>query len=214
MGHRGLAADPRQRGRLVTERYQGQPFITSRTYMRAFEQAEAERLIKYAGWPDDRTSDGVDRQFEPFRIVVCGSRTWADSWKAGAHLTRRGRLELDVLFNALDGLRLNAVDALRGNKHGVRIVAVHGGCPTGADAIAAHWAFRRDDVCCEVFPADWDAHGRAAGPIRNKQMIDSLDPGNPGHLVVAAWDGQSRGTASTIKFARDAGIPVITLGLQ
>ena len=44
----------------------------------------------------------------------------------------------------------------------------------------------------ELFPADWDKHGRAAGPIRNKQMADYAD------VLIAVWDGKSRGTKNMI----------------
>ncbi len=40
------------------------------------------------------------------------------------------------------------------------------------------------------FPADWDAHGKAAGPIRNKQMVEYAD------ALLLIWDGESRGSAS------------------
>jgi hypothetical protein len=49
-----------------------------------------------------------------------------------------------------------------------------------------------------VFHADWEKHGRAAGPIRNKEIIENAD------VVFAFWDGFSRGTASTIQFAKEA----------
>jgi hypothetical protein len=78
---------------------------------------------------------------------------------------------------------------------------IHGGCPTGADKFA-------DEYCVvnwldmQVFRADWTAHGKAAGPIRNQRMIDEGKP----DLVVAFPGG--RGTADCVRRARAAGIPV------
>ncbi len=40
------------------------------------------------------------------------------------------------------------------------------------------------------FPADWKTHGKAAGPIRNKQMAEYAD------ALLLIWDGESRGSAS------------------
>lgn len=40
------------------------------------------------------------------------------------------------------------------------------------------------------FPADWKAHGKAAGPIRNKQMAEYAD------ALLLIWDGESKGSAS------------------
>jgi hypothetical protein len=54
-------------------------------------------------------------------------------------------------------------------------------------------------------PADWKAHGRAAGPIRNQRMIDEHRP----ELVVAAPGG--RGTADMVRRARAAGIEVFEI---
>ena len=54
-------------------------------------------------------------------------------------------------------------------------IMVNGMCPTGADAHAAEWVAECGVHGQEIekYPADWNAHGRAAGPIRNKEMADS-----------------------------------------
>lgn len=41
-----------------------------------------------------------------------------------------------------------------------------------------------------TFPADWNSHGKAAGPIRNKQMAEYAD------ALLLIWDGESKGSAS------------------
>jgi septum formation topological specificity factor MinE len=43
------------------------------------------------------------------------------------------------------------------------------------------------------FPADWEEHGKAAGPIRNRQMAEYAD------ALLLIWDGESRGSASMKK---------------
>ena len=48
---------------------------------------------------------------------------------------------------------------------------VHGGCPTGSDVIADRLARPMGHVP-EIHPAEWHAHGPAAGPIRNQAMVD------------------------------------------
>ena len=70
-------------------------------------------------------------------------------------------------------------------------ILVNGGCPTGVDAIALHYAVNRHAVH-QVFHADWDTHGKAAGPIRNREMAANAD------VLIAFWDGKSRGTKSMI----------------
>lgn len=83
--------------------------------------------------------------------------------------------------------------------NGVRITLVHGGAP-GADQLA-HWAALALGWTITVHPADWDAHGRAAGPIRNQAMADA------GADLCIAFKG-GRGTADMVRRARAAGIPV------
>ena len=78
-------------------------------------------------------------------------------------------------------------------------VIVSGGA-LGADAMAERYA-REAGLPLEVYQADWKTYGKAAGPIRNQQIVDACD------IVVAFWDGKSRGTKNTIELARKAGKP-------
>lgn len=84
-------------------------------------------------------------------------------------------------------------------------VIVSGGA-RGVDRIAVMEA-RRQRMMTEVYPAEWDAHGKAAGIIRNKTIVARADK------VVAFWDGTSPGTAHTIRLAKAAGKPVTVIGL-
>lgn len=80
-------------------------------------------------------------------------------------------------------------------------VVIHGAA-RGADIEAGKLALARG-LTVVTFPADWKAHGRAAGPIRNQQMIDEGKP----DLVVAFPGGA--GTADMVQRAGRAGIKVI-----
>lgn len=80
---------------------------------------------------------------------------------------------------------------------------VHGDCH-GPDRMAATWATRAGFNVIPV-PAEWDKHGKAAGFIRNQVMLDEYRPA----LVVAFWDGESRGTLDMIRKAVKAGVEVI-----
>jgi hypothetical protein len=77
---------------------------------------------------------------------------------------------------------------------------IHGGAP-GADSLAGLWAKNRE-IKTTVFYADWKAHGRAAGPIRNRQMAETKPD-----LVVAFPGG--KGTQNMIETAKDYGIKVL-----
>lgn len=115
-------------------------------------------------------------QPEYLRVLACGSREWAD-WstvREALHEVANGRV-------------------------GRYVTLVHGDC-RGADRIAGRiavdlgWDVRR-------FPANWAAHGRAAGPIRNRAML-AVRP----HVVVAF--GEGRGTDDLVGEAERRGIPV------
>lgn len=69
------------------------------------------------------------------------------------------------------------------------------GCARGADHLGILFA-EEYGLPCKHFPAEWDKHGKAAGPIRNIQMADYAD------ILVACWDGVSRGTRHMINEAR------------
>jgi len=72
-----------------------------------------------------------------------------------------------------------------------QIVFVSGGAK-GADFFAKRYAKEHKIKIIEFLP-DWDKHGKAAGFIRNQEIIDKSD------LLIAFWDGKSRGTYHDIK---------------
>lgn len=80
---------------------------------------------------------------------------------------------------------------------------IHGGC-RGADLIAAT-AARQLHFSVTEFKADWNLHGYAAGPIRNRVMLDRKPD-----LVIAFHSdlANSKGTKDTVNEAKRRGIPV------
>lgn len=110
------------------------------------------------------------------RVLICGDRHWSD-WQA-----------IDTYVSLLP----------------VGSVVIQGEAP-GADS-AAREAAVAHGYAFESYPADWAAYGRAAGPIRNKQMLTEGQP----DLVVAFHDDleSSKGTMNMISQARKAGVPV------
>lgn len=117
------------------------------------------------------------------RILVCGTRTWKDA--VGIK---------EALDEALDTL-----------KPGDTLTIIEGGAK-GADQLAGGWAEARADigVLHKCFPADWDKFGKRAGYIRNVQMLQEGEP----DLVIAFWDGKSKGTGMMIALAEAWGVKV------
>lgn len=100
------------------------------------------------------------------KLIVAGSRDVCDQ---------------EFIEDILDGIHQNRT-----------ITSVICGCARGPDTIGRVWAESRG-VPIELFPANWEKHGSAAGPIRNAQMAEVADG------LVAFWDGKSSGTRDMIK---------------
>ena len=113
------------------------------------------------------------------RLLVCGGRNY-DGDKAWGHVKE-----------VLDGIHCRRM-----------LTAIIEGGASGADSLARTWAYM-NRVACITVPADWAEHGKAAGPIRNQQMIDLHKPD-----VVVAFPG-GRGTADMVRRAVAARIGVI-----
>jgi hypothetical protein len=115
----------------------------------------------------------------PLRVLVCGGRDYGDR---------------EALFAALDAIHAETPIGL----------VIQGEAP-GADRLARAWAIHRR-VRAMGFVADWAAHGKAAGPIRNRRR---LAEGRP-DLVIAALGGN--GTDDMVRQARAAGVRVREVG--
>lgn len=75
------------------------------------------------------------------------------------------------------------------------------GHATGADKLGERYA-KEKGWKTDLHPADWIRHGRAAGPIRNREMAMAAN------ALIAFWDGKSRGTKNMIDLANKMGLQV------
>ena len=122
------------------------------------------------------------------RILICGDRYWVDK---------------DLIKIKLYDIVKDYEDLVTKN-----ITIIHGNAP-GADILGKQAALDlgipEENILS--FPADWKTHGRAAGPIRNKQMLSEGKP----DIVLAFHDDIGRpncGTLDMIKQANKAGVNV------
>ena len=76
------------------------------------------------------------------------------------------------------------------------------GGASGLDALVRLEAAKYGLTDVKVFAADWEKHGRAAGPIRNREMLTC------GAQLLIAFPG-GHGTENCVKQARELGIPVL-----
>lgn len=134
-----------------------------------------------SGDPNDPEGDGP--MYE--RVLICGSRNFEDE---------------EFFLRAMESWM---------EKHGTPTTVVEG-CARGADSLAEWWADRASTtthpITIEHYPAQWNKHGKAAGPIRNQQM---LDEGKPEAVIAFSPDlSTSRGTRDMVMRSRRAGLPV------
>lgn len=80
------------------------------------------------------------------------------------------------------------------------LIFLSGGC-RGADLLGERYA-RENGFELEIYPANWEKYGRAAGPKRNREMVSAAD------YIICFWDGKSRGTKTLVEFARRANKPL------
>lgn len=112
------------------------------------------------------------------RIMMTGTRDWPDR---------------DSVWRALNDLV---------TEFGHDWTLVHGACPSGADRYAEEWA-KNKQMNYQGYPAKWTRYNKAAGPIRNQEMVDTA----PDYVIAFLRPG-STGTADAIKRAEKAGITV------
>lgn len=110
------------------------------------------------------------------KILVCGGRDYND-WDEFV-------------------MQMHVVAQLNGS-----ITHIISGGARGADFLAKVYA-QTCNLNYDEYPADWDKHGRMAGPVRNQKM---LDYGRPDHVV--AFPG-GRGTADMVRRAKQQGFKV------
>ena len=70
-----------------------------------------------------------------------------------------------------------------------------------ADKLGEDWA-AKNNYKVERFPADWNQFGKAAGYFRNLEMARFSD------VLVAFWDGESKGTMHMINIMNEMNKPV------
>jgi len=80
-------------------------------------------------------------------------------------------------------------------------IEIVSGTARGADKLGERYA-REKGYDIKQFPANWDKHGKSAGYIRNDEMAQYAD------MLIAFWDGASKGTKHMIDLANKRGIKV------
>ena len=85
-------------------------------------------------------------------------------------------------------------------RSGFDITEVVSGTAHGVDRLGEQWAVQ-NGVPIKYMPPDWNLHGKAAGPIRNKEMAEYAD------AAVLVWNGESSGTKNMLENMQKIGKP-------
>ena len=119
------------------------------------------------------------------RVIIAGSREFNDY-----ELLKKFAIEIITKKTMLPDL--------------TRIVS---GGARGADTLGERFA---NEMGLEItrFIPDWDGLGKRAGYVRNAEMAKFAVEDNNDGLLIAFWDGKSRGTKHMIDLAKRYGLEV------
>lgn len=123
------------------------------------------------------------------KVIVCGTRTF------GIH-----KWERDLLVEKMDLFTRNFFDVavVSGtDKHWMVDLKRY----VGADYLGEEWAHSKRYTVVRFHP-EWEKHGKAAGPIRNREMVEYAD------YLVAFWNATSKGTKDILSQAKSRGLKV------
>jgi len=84
----------------------------------------------------------------------------------------------------------------------LNITELISGGAIGPDKLSELWA-KKNRISTRIIYPDWEHLGKSAGFQRNHQIVAAAQ------IVVAFWDGNSKGTAHSINLARSKGIDVL-----
>ena len=104
-------------------------------------------------------------------------------------------------FNDYD-LLTKSINEISSRKQ--EVIEIVSGGAKGADKLAERYA-KENNILTTIYLPDWKKHGKAAGIIRNKDIIDRASH------VIAFWDGVSPGTKNSIERATRAGKVLIVV---
>jgi len=89
----------------------------------------------------------------------------------------------------------------------LKIAEIVSGGAKGADSLGDRFA-KENDIPIKLFLPDWNTYGKSAGFRRNKLIVENCD------VLLAFWDGKSKGTQHSINIAKELGVSTIIYNYQ
>jgi hypothetical protein len=88
-----------------------------------------------------------------------------------------------------------------------KIHTIVSGTAQGIDVCGEAYA-REVKLAIERFHPDWEKNGKAAGPIRNREMAKHA------HGLLLIWDGESKGSANMLSEMKKQKKPIMEVVLR
>lgn len=123
------------------------------------------------------------------RIIVAGSRDFNN---------------FELLFKSVEKIQEDIVDK---KFEDISRVCIVSGTARGADRLGELYA-ERIGLHIYRFPADWNNLGKRAGYVRNAEMAKFAVKDENYGVLIAFWDGKSKGTKHMIDLAEKNGLEV------
>ncbi len=122
---------------------------------------------------------------EELRVIIAGSRD----------------------FNDYELLKREVLNIVKYDNRSKELVKIVSGGARGADRLGEQFA-KEFGLKIEQFLADWDGLGKRAGYVRNADMAKfACENGNQG-MLIAFWNGKSKGTKHMIDLTKRHGLEV------
>ena len=106
----------------------------------------------------------------------------------------RGFKDKNFVWRCLDVLRIK------------KKTNIHVGDALGVDTAVFNWVISKNEGPWFTYKADWNKYDKAAGPLRNKEMLEAAKKGQD--PLVLAFPG-GKGTANCIKQAKEMELDVL-----
>lgn len=131
----------------------------------------------------------IDKEEKKYNIIVAGSRNLEN-------------------YNVVKKV-LNNYISLKDFKTQPTIVC---GMAQGADMLGYKFA-KENNFPIKEYPANWDLYQKRAGHIRNEQMAKYASNNGKG-VLIAFWNGESKGTESMISYAKKYKLEIHVYNLE
>lgn len=128
------------------------------------------------------------------RIIIAGGRDF-DNYKILRSKSLAAITDINKQVNQTDKIKRE-------------FVTIISGAARGADSLGEQFA-KEFELTLKQMPAQWEEHGRKAGYLRNAQMADfACEDKDSQGVLIAFWDGKSRGTRHMIDIAIKHGMTI------